>query len=113
MMTTYQQILNGINEMGFENLLVASHEEAERNSRKRNIVLMEEADGLCDIYLTYKYQGQFGEFVCWVSDEFETEPDLVDIILNAVHEFYSYSDQELDEDLIPNEKLVPGFSPLD
>ena len=111
-MTKYQQILNGIKEMGFENLIVNSHEEAEHNDRKQNIVLIED-DGLCDIYLTYKYQGELGEFVCWLSDEFEGEPDLVDIILNAIGEFYSYSEQELDEDLIPNNRLVPGFSPLD
>lgn len=112
-MTTYQQILNEIKEMGFGNLLVTSHEEAQISSRKRNIVLIEEESGLCDIYLTYKHQGQFGEFVCWVSDEFEAEPDLVNIILNAVQEFYSYTDEELDEDLIPNERLIPGFYPYD
>lgn len=111
-MTAYQEILKGIKEMGFEELIVRSHKEAATNSRKRNIVLIEEEKGLCDIYLTYKYQEQFGEFVCWVSEEFEAEPDLVNIILNAIHEFYSYSERELDEDLIPNERLIPGFSPL-
>ena len=111
-MTKYQQILDGIKEMGFENLIVSSHEEAEQNDRKQNIVLIDEENGLCSIYLTYKHHGQFGEFVCWDSEEFEGEPDLVDIILNAVGEFYSYSEQELDEDLIPNERLIPGFSPL-
>ena len=110
-MTKYQQILNGINEMGFGSLIVNSHEEAEANNRKKNIVLIEEENGLCDIYLTYKYQGESGEFVCWVSDEFEGEPDLVHIILNAVHEFYSYTDEKLDQDLIPNERLVPGWNP--
>lgn len=112
-MTAYQQILNEIQEMGFSDLVVNSHKEAQNNSRKRNIVLIEEENGLCDIYLTYKYQGQFGEFVCWVADEFEAEPDLVNIILNTVEEFYSYTDEELDEDLIPNERLIPGFFPLD
>lgn len=114
-MTAYQQILKGIQEMGFGELLVSSHEEANQNTRKRNIVLIPEdnGSGLCDIYLTYKYQDQLGEFVCWVSDEFDAEPNLVNIILSAVDEFYHYTDEELDTDLIPNEQLVPGFTLLD
>ena len=108
-MTPYQEILEGIKEMGFGHLVVSSHEEAKQNNRKKNIILIEDNE-LCDIYLTYKYQGEIGEFVCWVSDEFEGEPNLVDIILNAVEEFYSYSEKELDEDLIPNNRLVPGFN---
>lgn len=111
-MTVYQEILEGIEDMGFGELVVDSFEVAESNTRKRNIVLIEneEGNGLCDVYLTYKHNGVLGEFVCWVEDEFEAEPDLVDIILNAIHEFYSYTDEKLDNDLIPNERLVPGWN---
>lgn len=108
-MTIYQQVLNNIQVAGFGEFVVKSHEEAQQNNRKKNIVLTEEDNGYCDIYLTYKYQGTFDEFVCWVADEFEDEPDLVSIISNAVETIYSQSDEELDH-LIETNQIPSAFN---
>ena len=112
-MSSYQQILEGLKKIGVEKLITRSHREAIQNSRKQNIVLIQEVNEVCDIYLTYKHQWGFEEVACWTAEELENEPKLVDIALTAIKKFCSYPEQELDKYLLSNDRLVPEFSPLD
>lgn len=107
-MNNYQALLNQIQEAGFGEYVVSSYEEAQANTRKKNIVLVQEEHGQCSVYLTYKYQNQFGELVCWVSDEFEEEEDLVSIVANAIQVLYSSSEDTIDQ-LIANHELPSAF----
>lgn len=107
-MNNYQALLNQIQEAGFEEYVVSSYEEAQANTRKKNIVLVPEDNEQCDVYLTYKYQNQFGELACWVSDEFEEDEELVSIVAHAIQFLYSSSEDAIDQ-LIANHELPSAF----
>ena len=63
--------------------ICTSFGEAERNSRDRNIVIIDDAD----IYFTCKRDGVFGGLVCWAGDEFKEDPDLYDVVENYLAQY--------------------------
>lgn len=98
-----------IKNLGYGQYICTSFEEAEQNDRRKNIVIIDNAD----IYLTYKYKNKFGEFVCWVEDEFEEDPSVYDSVRNWVVDIFSQSEKQIDNalkasifpfDFIPYEK---------
>jgi len=80
-------------ETEFQDLICRSFEEAAYNGRRKNIVIIDDTE----IYLTYKYDDEFGEFVCWVEDEFLMEDNLPEIIKAAIIEIYSMDTREIDK----------------
>lgn len=72
------------NDIGaIKSILCTSFEEAKNSNYLKNIVIIDDAD----IYLTYKYNGQFGEIVSWTEDEYKEDLDLVNTILNHIKDF--------------------------
>ena len=102
-MRNITDMINGIN-MG--RYVCTSFEEAENNNRKKNIVIIDNAD----IYLTYKYNGVFGEFVCWVFDEFEEDESVYDSMILWVEDIYGRTESEIDSDVL-NDIIPLVFKP--
>ena len=93
---------------GFEDLISVNFEEAKNNDRKRNIVIINDSD----IYLTYKLNGIFGEFVCWVEDEFIEDETVYDAVLQWIGDIYSRTDARIEKD-INNGRFPFDFKPYD
>ncbi len=92
----------------FSNLICTSFEEAKHNDKKRNIVIIDNSD----IYLTYKLNGVFGEFVCWVEDEFKEDFTVYHAMIEWIKDIYSRSDEEIENRL--KDKSFPfDFTPYD
>ena len=105
-----EKLLGLIREHGFGRLVVDSFEEARKNKRRKNIVLLD--DG---IYLTFKadIEGDemvFGEFVAWVDDEFKEDDSVYTSCINAIIGLYTYSDEELNHH-IEEDDLIEMFEP--
>lgn len=77
---------------GFEEIICTSFEEAKNNNRRKNIVIIDNTE----IYLTYKYEGQFGEFVCWVEDEFKEDETVYSSVRNWIYDIYSRLEKDID-----------------
>jgi hypothetical protein len=99
-------ITKSIREIGLEDLICTSFEEAENNDRKKNLVIIDDSD----IYLTYKYNGTFGEFLCWVEDELTEYVGAYTSMVEWVKDIYYREDDEIDRCIASNE-LVTGFKP--
>jgi hypothetical protein len=111
-MNVKHELENDIKQMKFDDLIVGSFEKAKESSRRKNIVLDEGG-----VYLTFKTikdgHDVFGEFVCWVDDEFEEDYRTVKTAcLNTIAELYSESDDELIA-IIDNGSLLLPFTPYD
>ena len=100
-----QNITNGkaleeaIRNTEFGQYICHSLEEAEFNNRKKNIVIMNDLRKHPDVYLTYKHEGKFGEFVCWVEDEFEEDPNIYQSVLRWIEDVYSRTDEKISENI--------------
>ena len=101
-----KSIKNLIKEIGLEDLICNSFEEAENNNRRKNIVIIDDTD----IYLTYKYHGEFGEFMCWVSDEFEEDESVYDSMVEWVKDIFYREENEIDYCIFFG-KLMFDFKP--
>ncbi|ADL36071.1 hypothetical protein bpr_II132 (plasmid) [Butyrivibrio proteoclasticus B316] len=104
------RLMEMLKKEGFGGFVVDSFDEAKNNSRKKNIVLLD--DG---IYVTFKAKvGEknniFGELVCWVDDEFNEDESVYTSAVNAVIVLFTYSDEELDQH-IADDDLVENFTP--
>lgn len=88
-----------IKEAGYGKYICHSFEEAEFNKRNKNIVILNDLRQHPDIYLTYKYNGQFGELVCWVEDEFKEDISVYDSALLWIKDLYSRTDKEIDKSI--------------
>ena len=95
-----------IKEIGLGDLICTSFEEAKNNSRKKNLVVIDDAD----VYLTYKYRGTFGEFLCWVEDEFKEDATVYDSVLEWIKDIYYRPPDEIDR-CIASDELITGFKP--
>ena len=95
-----------IHEIGLGNLICTDFEEAKSNNRKMNIVII----GDSDIYLTYKLNGVFGEFVCWVEDEFKEDETVYDSMIECVKDIYYRTEEEIDDNAY-NGRLIFDFKP--
>ena len=84
-----------IKNLGYGQYVCTSFEEAEQNDRRKNIVIIDNAD----IYLTYKYKNKFGEFVCWMEDEFREDSSVYDSVGNWVVDIFSQSEKQIDNAL--------------
>lgn len=103
-----EKLLLMLKEEGFEGFIVNSFEEAKNNTRRKNIVLLE--DG---IYITFKANFKnedniFGELVCWVKDEFDEDEKIYQIAINSIIDLFSYSDDELNNHIIEDD-LIETF----
>lgn len=87
-----------IKSIGLGQYICTSFEEAEQNDRRKNIVIIDNAD----VYLTYKYKNKFGEFICWVEDEFKEDPTVYDSVKNWVVDIFSQSEEQIDNALKAN-----------
>ena len=95
-------------ENGFGNLICSSFEEAEKNDRKKNLVVIDDTD----IYLTYKLNGVFGEFICWVEEEFEINEDLYNTMLSWVEDIYGMDTTEEEiEEYLAEGTFIFDFTP--
>ena len=99
-----QSLIELVKELGFENILCSSFEEARANGRKKNIVVIEDSD----IYLTYKHDNKFGEFVAWVEDEFLEDKSIYENVKSSILYYYTIPEEELDMK-IENDKLFFNF----
>jgi hypothetical protein len=93
-------------EIGLANLICTSFEEAENNGRKMNLVIIDDSD----IYLTYKLNGVFGEFVCWVEDEFKEDETIYDSMIEYVKDIYYRTEEEIDDNAY-NGRFIFDFKP--
>lgn len=82
-----------VTDAGYGEYICTSFEEAENNNRQKNIVINYDKE----IYLTYKHNNKFGEFVCWVKDEFLEDDSLYDSVIDWVEYIYSRTEEEIDE----------------
>jgi len=73
-------------------LICTTFDEAQFNDRRKNIVIIEDSD----IYLTYKLNGVFGEFVCWVDAEFEDDENVYDAVVEWAKDLFRREDGEID-----------------
>lgn len=103
-----RSIIDMINNIDMERYICTSFEEAESNSRKKNIVVIDNMD----VYLTYKYDDVFGEFVCWVSDEFEEDESVYNAMILWVEDIYSRTESEIDNDIL-NDTFPLIFKPYE
>lgn len=87
-----------IKNLGYGQYVCTSFEEAEQNDRRKNIVIIDNAD----VYLTYKYKNKFGVFVCWMKDEFREDPSVYDSVGNWVVDIFSQSETQIDNALKAN-----------
>lgn len=93
-----------VKEAGLGEYICTSFEEAENNDRRKNIVII----GDSDIYLTYKTEdGSFGEFVCWVSDEFEEDESVFHSAIEWAKDVYYRTEEDIDK------ALEAGYFPFD
>jgi len=87
----------------YATLICDSFHEAEHNGRTKNIVIIDNSD----IYLTYKYDGDFGEFTSWTKEEILEDPDyMMTCITNWIYDVYSRSDKEI------HRRIADGTFPL-
>lgn len=89
--TPPRNLTDEIKKLGFGNLICTSFEEARENERKKNIVIIDNAE----IYLTFKYNDKFGELVSWGEDELSGGELILETVLNVTKEIYSLSDDEI------------------
>lgn len=83
-----------VKDLGYGDLICTSFEEAENNNRKKNIVIIDDTE----IYLTYKFNGDFGEFTSWTSDEYDSPEDIQECgIPYWIEEIYSMDEADIDE----------------
>lgn len=76
----YEMAINGLTDR-----LVSSHVEAASSDKTDNIVYIPDKEtGKFDVYLVNKEDGVFTEYVCWVSDEFVEDPNLIYIVLDYI-----------------------------
>ena len=101
-----KSITNLIKEIGLEDLICNSFDEAKNNNRRKNIVVLDDVD----IYLTYKYHGEFGELACWVSDEFEEDERVYDSMIEWVKDIFYRKENEIDYCIFLGE-LMFDFKP--
>jgi len=98
-----------INDLGFTDLICTSFEEAQKNNRRKNIVVIENSD----VYLTYKFEGVFGEFISWTEEEFQRDESVYNSLAEWVKFIYSKSDEEIHELIKGPEsrfsKVIKGF----
>lgn len=87
-----------IQNLGFKEYICTSFGEAEHNSRKKNIVIIDNAE----IYLTYKYNGEFGEFLCWSEYELKESPAVYDAVGAWVLTIYGSDETRIDADVKHN-----------
>lgn len=109
-----EKLLKMLEEEGFKGFVVNSFDEARNNTRRKNIVLLE--DG---IYITFKvnYENEnekliFGELVCWVEDEFKEDELVYNSAINSIIDLFTYSDEELNEHIIADD-LIENFERYD
>lgn len=70
---------------GLTDFLVGSHLEAAASEHQNAIVFIpDEETGKFDVYLIGKKDGVFTEYVCWVADEFEEDPELIYTVIKYV-----------------------------
>lgn len=106
-----KKFINCLSAKGLDKIICTSFEEAENNDRRKNIVIIADEDG-ADLYLTYKYAGNFGEFGSWVSEDFEEDELLFSVLGSSVVTLYSYTEEEIDA-LIASDKFNYEFTPYD
>ena len=103
-----QNIRKIVNSLDMSNLICTSFDVARNNGRRKNIVII----GETDVYLTYKYKDQFGEFVCWVEDEFNEDASVYESLRGALRDYYSLSEKEMDKK-IERKEFFFDFKPYD
>ena len=87
-----------IENIGLGKYICTSFEEAAKNSRRKNIVIIENSD----VYFTYIFNNMFGELCSWSSDEFEEDESLYDRIQDYAKNIYSRTVKEIDSLIINN-----------
>lgn len=97
-----------VNKLGLSELICTSFDVARHNGRRKNIVII----GETDVYLTYKYNDKFGEFVCWVEDEFKEDASVYESLRGTLRDYYSLSEKEMDEK-IERKEFFFDFKPYD
>ena len=100
-----QSLTSLVTDAGYGDFIAVSFEEAQRNQRRKNIVIIDDSE----IYLSYKYNHVFGEFICWVADEFETDDTVYSAAIEWIKDIYSRTEKELDESILQN-TLMTGFT---
>lgn len=84
-----------IKELGFGDFICTSFEEAENNSRRKNVVIFEDSY----IYLTFKKNGKIGTILSWTNDELK-ENDTFETMLQHIKEFFNMSDEEVSDECV-------------
>lgn len=105
-MLSKKSITNLLEKAGFKELICTSFEEARENDRKKNIVILDDAD----IYLTYKYNNKFGEFVSWPKEEFEIDSTVYEAVVQWAKTIYCRDDIDR---CIEHDNFFFKFEPYD
>ena len=80
----YEMAINGLS-----SLLVSSHEDAASSPLTHSIVYVpNKENGKLDVYLVGKKDGLLVEYVCWVSDEFVEDEELIYKVLEYIQAGY-------------------------
>lgn len=103
-----QTIRRIVNSLDMTHLICTSFDEARNTGGRKHIVIIDETD----VYLTYKYKGKFGEFVCWVGDEFKEDESVYESLRGALKDYYSLPEKEMDKK-IEERAFFFDFKPYD
>lgn len=85
-MTDYEWFVYEMKNNGLDKYILSSHKEAKESKMENSLVIIpDEENKYFDVYVTGFQGGKFGEYVCWVDDEFnpetaDTEELLYDVI---------------------------------
>lgn len=89
-------ILKGINSPDMKALTVSSMEEARNSLSAINIVVAPQSDGLCEVFFTHKYEGDFQIFYELLPAEFKANPKIIDRALDIIVSMRMYPEDILD-----------------
>lgn len=90
---------------GYGNFICHSFEEAQNNKRKKNIVIINGTD----IYLTFKHDGEFGDFACWVEDEFKEDESVYETVLSWIDDIFTKPSEMVEKEIEQGNLLFHAY----